>query len=115
MARTQPLYVTKQVILDSNGNGQVSAGPTGFQETWTDITVSVKCLTNVNEAICSIYVGQSSTPQFFADGTTWGSTGDSSTNMPSPIVTGQQVFADWTGGDAGSTAYMRISGTDNVG
>lgn len=114
MGNTAPLNTMEQVTLDSNGDGQVSAGPTGFGETWTNVQASVHCATNTTEATCKVYAGAAASPQFFADGTTWGSTGDSSTNLPPVITGGQQVFAVWSGGDASTTAYLTLTGTRNV-
>lgn len=114
MPNSRPLSINVNVVLDGSGAGTVSKGPTGYQETWSSITVSVHCSSNVNEATCRIYVGGTPSPQSFADGTTFGSTGDSSTNMPLVIPTGQSVWAVWSGGDAGATAYLNITGTDNV-
>jgi hypothetical protein len=114
MASQRPLTQTVSVVLDASGNGTASDGPTGFGETWTGICVAVHAATDVSEATCRVYVGTSASPNFFADGTTWGSTGDSSDNMPSTVPVGYQVFAVWSGGDAGTTAYLNITGTDNV-
>jgi hypothetical protein len=114
MANTIPLDVSTQVVLNGSGDGQVSLGPTGFGVVWTNITVAVNCLTNVNEAICKVYSGANPPPLGFRDGTTWGSTGDSTDSMPPTIPVGQQVYAVWSGGDAGTTAYLTITGSQQV-
>jgi hypothetical protein len=115
---TMPLSVNTSVPLTGTdpgtGTGTASIRPTGFGEVWQNITVSVHCSTNVSEATCRIYVGGAASSQFFADGTTWGSTGDSSDNMPPTVPGGQSVFAQWTGGDVGATAYLVITGTRQV-
>ena len=114
MANTVPLSAMVQVALDSDGNGSVAAGPTGVGETWSQITVSVHCSTNSSEATCRLFAGADASPRWFADGTTWGSTGDSSDNLPPVVVSGQTITAVWAGGDPGATAYMVLAGTRQV-
>lgn len=109
-----PLSMSTTTILDDTGSGTASLGPTGFGVTWSQITVSVHCATNVSEATCRVYAGPQATPNYFADGTTWGSTGDSSDNMPPVLPVGQAIWAVWSGGDAGTTAYLTITGTQTV-
>ena len=114
MSKTMPLQVNTSVVLDGTGSGTAELAPTGFGEVWQNITVAVHCATNVNEAQCKIYVGGGASAQFFSDGTTWGSSGDSSDNMPPTIPVGQSVFAVWSGADAGTTGYLVITGTRQV-
>lgn len=114
MASTAPLSASAQVVLDGSGNGSVSIGPTGFGETWTSVAAAVHCATNVNEATCRFYVGPSASPNYFAGATTFGSTGDASPWSGQPIPVGQFVFAVWSGGDSGTTAYLSLSGTRSV-
>jgi hypothetical protein len=113
MASTAALSQSVSVEL-AGGGGTVSAGPTGFGEVWQNVTVAVHCATNVSEATCRIYVGGGPSAQYFADGTTWGSTGDSSNNMPPTIVGGQNIYAVWSGGDDTTTAYLTVTGTRTV-
>lgn len=102
------------VILDANGNGTVSLGPTGSGEVWTSVNAAVHCSSNSSEATCQLFVGSAASPQFFSGGTTWGSTGDSGNWVGAPIVVGQQVFATWSDGDPGATAYLTLSGQRQV-
>jgi hypothetical protein len=118
------------VILDGSGNGVAATGPTLANETWTVGTVSVSVapanLTDyytddyeadygqaatTSEALCQIYSGFAATQGNFVDGTTWGSTGDSTTNFLTPVTPGYQVFAVWTGGNPGGLATMVVVGT----
>lgn len=103
-----------QVTLDANGNGTASAGPTSNGETWTAVTAAVHAADNTSEATCRFYVGSAPSPQFFAGGTTWGSTGDNATWSGVPIAVGQRVYAVWSGGTPGTTAYLTLSGTASV-
>lgn len=114
MARTIPLSASASVVLDSSGNGTASAGPSSPGEVWFPTSVSVSASSNTAEAIAKIYAGGQISQSMFADGTTWGSTGDSTSNVSGPVYPGQQVFAVWTGGDTGATATVVITGTRQV-
>lgn len=111
--RTLPLNVKAYATLSGAGAGTASIGPLSPGEQWSDLTVSVSVATNTAEATCRTYAGAAATPGYFCDGTTWGSTGDSTTNVGTVRV-GGNVFAVWSGGDAGAKATMTISGTRTV-
>jgi hypothetical protein len=111
--RTLPLTAKAYVTLDGNGDGTAYTGPLSPGEVWSGLTVSVSVATNNAEATCSIYAGAAATPGYFADATTWGSTGDSTQNVGTVRV-GGNVFASWKGGDPGAKATMTITGTRQV-
>lgn len=81
---------------------------------WTVGVAAVSCSTNGSEATCRLYAGGAASQGTFVDGTTWGSTGDSTSNFASPVYAGQQVFAQWTGGDPGAIATLVVQGTRQV-
>lgn len=107
--RTQPFTLTATVTLDGSGNGSAGIGPSITNERWDVAVASVKVSTNVKEATCSV-----SAAGAFIGATTWGSTGDSTSNFSSPLWPGQQVTAAWTGGDAGQAATLTVQGTRTV-
>ena len=112
------LKATASVTLDENGNGEASVGPQSFGEQWLSgdfgiLTAAVRVATNTDEAICSTYAGAAATPGYFCGATTWGSTGDSTQNVPN-VQVGGNVFAVWTGGDPGSLATLTVTGTKRV-
>lgn len=111
--RQLPLSVRASTVLDGSGNGIAQAGPLSPGETWSGLTVSVRVATQAAEATCSIYAGADATAAYFADATTWGSTGDSTQNLGTVRV-GQNVSAAWSGGDPGAQATMTITGTRQV-
>jgi len=111
--RQLPLNAKAYVILDGDGNGTASIGPQSPGEQWLDLLASVRVATSTNEAICSTYAGAAATPGYFAGATTWGSTGDSTSNMPT-VQVGGNVFAVWTGGDPGAQATLTVTGTRKV-
>lgn len=100
-------------VLDGDGNGTASTGPESYQEQWSGLTAAVRVATNASEATCSVYAGAAATPGYFRGATTWGSTGDSTTNL-STVQIGGSVFAVWTGGDPGATATLTVTGTRTV-
>jgi hypothetical protein len=114
VSRTVQLNVTASCKLDGSGNGTVQCGPTGTNEVWTVSVASVSASSNVSEATCKIYAGNYLGQGCFADGTTWGSTGDSTSNFSASVYAGQYVWAQWTGGDAGATATLVVTGTRKV-
>lgn len=114
MPGTAPLSVPVQVTLDGSGSGTASAGPTGSGEAWSAITASVHCSTAAAEATCRVYAGADASARYFCDGTYAGSSGDSTTNLPPAVPPGQRVWAVWTGGDPGATAYLTLTGTRTV-
>lgn len=111
--RQLPLNLKAYTILDGSGDGTASIGPQSFGESWDSLTVGVSVATNASEATCAIYAGAAATPGYFADATTWGSTGDSTQNLPTVRV-GGSVWAVWTGGDAGAKATMTVTGMRTV-
>lgn len=114
MSREIPLNAVAQVTLDGSGNGTASVGPTAQGETWlAGFTAAVHASSNVNEAQAKVYCGGGVSAAYFVGGTTWGSTGDSTTSTPQMQV-GQNVFAVWAGGDPGAVAFLSINGTRRV-
>ncbi len=109
---TSPLNENAYVTLDGSGNGTLKMTPWGGGVTWQPSSVSVKCSSATNEAVCKIYVGPSATDPYFVHGTFSGSTGDSSDRVGSYQIDthGNNLWAVWSGGDAGATATMSVSG-----
>lgn len=108
---TLPLLTSTQTSLDGSGSGTCSIGPTSQGEVWTLSVIGVRCLTNVSESICQVYIGPAGSTSYLVGTTTWGSTGDSDTDISFVLNTGQQVTASWTNGDAGTTAYLSVVGS----
>ena len=111
--RSLPLNVKAYATLNGSGNGTASIGPLSPGEQWTGVTAHVSVATNTDEATCQVYSGAAATPGYFGDATTWGSTGDSTSNL-NDIRVGGNVFAVWTGGDAGAKATLAVTGTRTV-
>ena len=109
--QTVNLLQQSTTVLDGDGNGTCPAiGPSSPSESWSVTLVSVQCTSNQNEAVCSVYLNGA-----LLGTTTWGSTGDSDTGITQTVMPGQQVYATWTGGDAGATGVMTVTGTRQVG
>lgn len=116
MTQQSPLNENSSVTLDGSGDGTVRMVPSGGSLTWLPSSVSVSASSNVNEASCKIYIGPSASPQYFVDGTLSGSTGDSTGRVSGYSVDthGNSLWAVWSGGDAGATATMSVSGTQQT-
>lgn len=103
------------VVLNGSGAGTARLGPVGSREVWSPAVASVSVATNVAEAQCKIYVGDSVIPGNYVDGTLSGSTGDSTDRVSaSQLPLGWFIWAVWSGGDAGSVATLNVTGTKTV-
>lgn len=98
------------ITLDGSGNGIASLGPQIVREHWQPLAATVSVATHLKEAACDIYLGTTlqsatkfSTTFFGSSSATCGLSGQ---DMPP----GYQVFAKWTGGDAGQSATLHITG-----
>lgn len=97
-------------VLDSNGDGSVTLGPTATSQVWTLSVIGVRCATNMQESICQIYLNN-----VLVGTTTWGSTGDADTDISYTLRPGQVIEAVWTGADANTTAYLSFVASYEVG
>lgn len=113
MTRQLPLTVKAYVTLDGSGSGMAWTGPLSPGEKWTGLTAHVSAATNTAEATCQVFSGAAATPGYFGDATTWGSTGDSTSNL-NQLRVGGNVFAVWSGGDPGALATLAVTGTREV-
>jgi hypothetical protein len=103
------------VRLDGSGNGTASCGPLTAREVWNPQNAHVSVATNAAEATCTIYVGDSPIQQNLRDATFTGSSGDSTDRINADTVkSGSKIWGVWTGGDPGSQAIIRVTGTKNV-
>jgi hypothetical protein len=103
------------------GNGLGSAvanlGPAIVREHWQPGSAFVKVSTNVNEAACDLFLGTTlqSAGQQIAHSSK-ASSGDTCA-LSGDMPTGYQVFAVWSGGDAGPLvqATLRLTGSRSIG
>jgi hypothetical protein len=113
----QPLYAKYgTVVLDGSGNGTASIGPVRTREHWQVAAASVAVNLNpTKQAQCQLYVGAVVSPTTFISQTVTGSSGDTCGLGGIDIQPGMQVWAKWTGGDAGQTATVTVIGTYTLG
>lgn len=106
------------VVLNGSGNGTARLGPLTAMETWYPTQASVKVSFSgsnpVNEATCRIYKGDSATDNNFKDGTFTGSSGDATDKIAGKLQHNLYIFAVWTGGDVGETAYLTVTGDKEI-
>jgi hypothetical protein len=114
LPRRLPLQASDIITLSSAGAGTASVGPSSPNEVWEDMTVSVRCATNIAEATCRITAGSDSSIRNFVSATTWGSTGAANPSTPPNLRSGQTITATWTGGDANTTAYLIVTGHKRI-
>lgn len=111
MTNSAALNTSVTVQLDADGNGSTHCGPLSARENWLPDNVYVRVSSNVKEAECTIYAGEAAEPAFYRDQTFAGSTGDSSSRVNGDTIrVGSAIWAIWTGGDAGATATLTVTG-----
>lgn len=116
---TADLNESRQVVLDGSGNGRVTFSPSGTRYsgyTWQPSMLAVKVGTNALEASCDAYVSYgviSATDNDLIAHTITGSTGDTC-GMTQTLRPNDFITVKWTGGDPGSVATARLTGTINL-
>jgi hypothetical protein len=122
-----PINDSATVILDSNGNGKATLTPgqvspgggvgvarnSGYS--WDVTGTYVNVSTDVNQATAVTYISygiQSTNAEDAVGNTALGSTGDTGT-FNAHLLPGDWITTIWTGGDPGSIATMKITGTVN--
>lgn len=112
LALTRPVTVT----LDGSGNGTAAIGPTSPGEIWYPESVRISSTGNppAGLATCTIYCGSSPIPVAFVDATYNVLGAASSLISGQKLHPGQQVFAVWSGANAGASATLIVSGRRQV-
>ena len=113
--RVQPLDQFATVVLNATGQGVASLGPTRVKEHWQPISVFVSVDTQVLEATAALFVGTTFQSATQMGTTSLGSNGDTCGTPGLELPAGYQIFIQWTGGDAGSTATMHVIGQTTFG
>lgn len=108
---TQQLTGSVSIKLDTSGNGIATLGPQITREYWELTQASVSVSTIVLEALCTVSLGVGGTAVQTLDTTRSGSSGDNITFGSVVLDVGATLIAQWTGGDAGSYATLRLYGT----
>lgn len=107
-----PLNQQAAVKLDANGNGTVSLGPQG-RNVWRLLVAAVST-TTTKTSKCLIYMGLSALPGNLIDGTTTGQLDSTDLVERYPLVAGEKIFAQWTGGNPGDFATLSIFGSEQT-
>jgi hypothetical protein len=109
MTQTTVLNESSQVVLDSNGNGALTIGPTNPVHVWIPSMLGVQTSSNVKEPTFKFYRGRSAGPLSYINGTTTGSNDSTDVNGIT-LFPGETFYCVWTGGDAGAIASITIMG-----
>jgi hypothetical protein len=100
----RPLDENKSTTLSAAGAGTVRIGPYSLAQRWHVTGARVKVSSNTNEPSANLYQGSKGT---FLGGTYSGSNDSTDLNV---ILDNSTILCEWTGGDAGATATLYLSG-----
>lgn len=103
MGQRMPLSVLAETTLNASGNGAVELKPLAHNETWLVTSCATKVSSNTREPEFKVFSNG-----VFIDGTTEGSL--NATGLYEIVHTNQPIRGEWTGGDAGAIAQMRLGG-----
>lgn len=113
MTERQPLNTSARTVLDASGNGRLELGPDAGPPYWNVTKLVVLTdrpgLSPVPQ--CSVYL-DSEDANGLLDTTYDGS--KDSTDLDIDVQRGQHVLAVWTGGQAGDTATLSLTGWQGV-
>jgi hypothetical protein len=108
--------MSASAVLDVNGNGTVSLGPSSPGEVWVPESVAISC-TGTQPTVVStvvLYAGNGISPQYQVDNSYDVLGASSSMIAGRRIHAGQEVSAVWNSGPAGGTATLAVYGTRQV-
>jgi hypothetical protein len=97
------------VVLDGSGNGQCAVGPPSGTR-WALRLATVATSTATKQPQAKFYRGSASGPLELLDFTYTGSSASSGKVGGAIYYPGQQLWAVWSGGDAGATATLQAYG-----
>lgn len=103
------LSESAQIVLDSNGNGALSIGPTIAAQTWIPTGMGVQVSSNNKEPGFKFYRGHSAGPTSYIGGTSTGSNDNTDINGI-VLHPGETFYCVWTAGDPGAIASVSLSG-----
>lgn len=116
MTRTVPLppSLSAQTVLSGSGAGTVQIGPTvpGSKWTITGAAVLVNGGVATNVPTFNLYLGGAQAQNFLSGSYTGSNDADSELNVI--LTPGQVLTGVWAGGDAGKTAVLSLTGTQDI-
>lgn len=117
MPQLLPLNENTSAQLNFFGDADLKLGPTAHGITWEPEVASVRCSTANREGTCRIFVGHTATDDNYVDATQTASTGDSTGNVRTRgahTTLGNYVWAQFRGCDPGATAFLTVTGTQQL-
>lgn len=102
-----------QVVLNGSGNGSVGIGPLYAAQTWYPNMISIRVSSNANEPTFNYYWGKTAGQANQLGGTFVGSNNQDSLSGR-VLHPGDSWLCVWTGGDAGATASVTLTGEMEV-
>lgn len=101
----QKIVKVATTVLDASGNGVASLTPDGGD--WKVTITSVSVNSSTSEPTANLYLNTVGDVGFI-EGTYSGSSDSSDTSYV--VSLGEVLYCQWTGGDPGATATLRITG-----
>lgn len=99
------------IVLNGSGGGTASVGPAGLGTVWYPASaVFGTSVTPFDTSTIQVYVGPAGVPSALQGTLITGGIGTVSLAIPS-ISPGLYIIAVWTGGTAGSTVSMNVTGS----
>lgn len=108
---SRALRDSRSVILDGNGNGIVTFGPTRPNTEWIIHRVSVKVTSNANEPQANLYRGTVNDGTLIS-GTYSGSNDTDSSVNDGSMYPGEYYTCEWLHGDVGAVATATFFGEE---
>ena len=102
------LGVSASTVLDSNGNGTVTVGPSMPTERWEVYSVVVNVPNPSMVPTATVYNGPAGSSNQIAF--TYDGSGDTAAGDVVRLGTGQFLSVVWNGGDSGAVATVSVSG-----
>ena len=112
MSQTVPLMQSASVTLDSNGNGQVTLGPSIPGIIWYPVGAS--CIVSSDNSTPVFQVFQDAIGQSNFQGGSQTGNNDTASLSAITLYPGQTLIGVWTGGDPGATASFNLTGTMQI-
>lgn len=116
MSKRVPLRETAVVTLNGAGAGTARVGPLSAREVWYPDNVAIKANANpINDARCSVYMGENTSQSNFRDESMQGSSGDSTGACSGDVVkSNSYIWAVWSSGDVFVQATLTVTGVKDV-
>ena len=109
-----PLRQSMPVTLNGSGNGTAKVGPLSAREVWYPDNVAIGVNGFTKQCSCTVYKGPDTSQASFRDISTFGSGDNTGACNADTVKVGEYIWAVWSGGDAGFSATLTVTGLKDV-